>query len=152
MNQTCRAFWDTFLKLNSLPSETLPFEVFYFSDNVESADYLANSTLAGFKAGTASLYWDIEFGNSELPKVGDLSMVTFANGEPACVIETLSIEIVPFEEVNEEFAALEDAVNPSLNDWREFHWREFSERGKSLGKTPNASMPVVCEKFKVIHP
>ena len=149
MNQACREFWEAYVERKTLPPEAMPLEVFHFSDNVEFADYLANSTISGFKTGTASLYWDTEFGDGELPQVGDLSLVTFANGNPACIIETLSIEIVPFEKVSEEFSATEDAMNPSLSDWRESHWKEFSEQCGRLRKIPHESMPVVCERFKV---
>ncbi|MCP4320861.1 MAG: ASCH domain-containing protein [Psychromonas sp.] len=149
MNQACREFWEAYIDRKMMPAEAMPLEVFHFSDNLEFADYLASSTISGFKTGTASLYWDIEFGDGELPQVGALSLVTFANGDPACIIETISIEIVPFEKVSEEFCATEDAKNPSLNDWRECHWKEFSEQCDRLGKTAHESMPVVCERFKV---
>ncbi len=151
MNLNCRTYWQTYLEQQSLPFDTQPFEIFYFSDDVEFADYLANSTISGFKTGTASLYWDIELGNAELPATGDLSLVTFANGNPACIIQTVTTEIVPFNKVSKEFAASEDAMNPSLKEWRTAHWKEFSEQSASLGKIAHESMPIVCERFKVVQ-
>ena len=132
-----------------MPAETSPLEVFYFTDSKEYADELAKATISGQKTGTASLLWDME--STGIPKPGDLSLVTFANDEPACVIETTEINIVPFNEVNPEFAATEGEIDPSLEHWRKCHWREFVDQCYKLNRIPSETMPVISERIKVVY-
>jgi uncharacterized protein YhfF len=106
--------------------------------------------LSGKKRATASLLWTYEKSNKPLPKAGDLSIVTDFAGNPVCIIETQSIEIVPFEEVSEEFAAAEGEGDGSLGYWRAAHGRFFGRECKRLGLEPQARMPVICERFNVV--
>ena len=70
-------------------------------------------------------------------------------GRPACVIETVVVEIVPFEDVSAEFAAGEGEA--SLESWRRAHWAYFGRECARLGREPTPTMPVVCERFKVVY-
>ncbi|MGL6110400.1 MAG: ASCH domain-containing protein [Rubrivivax sp.] len=125
-------------------------EAFYFDDNEPSANELAALVLAGKKRATAGLLWNHESGSRPLPQAGDLSIVTDFSGKPLCVIETQKVEIVPFEEVTEEFAATEGEGDGSLRYWREAHEAFFGRECKRIGQTPDVRMPVVCEQFKVV--
>ncbi len=149
MNEKCKTFWLLFLKSAELPLDTQPLEVFYFSDSKESADELAHATIEGRKTGTAALFWEME--STGIPKKGDLSLVTFSNNEPACVIETTEVNIVPFNEVTQDFASTEGESDLSLDHWRKCHWREFVVQCKRLNHIPSETMPVICERFKVIY-
>ncbi len=151
MNKKCRDFWISFLKQAGLPLEELPLEVFHFTDSKEYADELARAAISGLKTGTAGLLWEIEEYSPGIAKPGDLSIVTYANEEPACVIETEEVNIVPFNEVTAEFTATEGADDPSLEHWRRCHWKEFVVQCDKLNRTPTENMPVICEKFKVVY-
>ena len=72
--------------------------------------------------------------------------------EPLCIIETTHVEIVPYEEVSEAFAAVEGEGDGSLRHWREVHWLYFSRECQRLGKEPSLRMPIICERFKVVYP
>ena len=85
------------------------------------------------------------------PKPGSLSVVTYWDGKPACVIETLAIEVLPFEQVSAEFAAAEGEGDGSLSYWRRVHWDYFGRECARVGRAPSLVMPVVCERFGVIH-
>lgn len=85
-----------------------------------------------------------------MPDAGDLSIMVDGRGLPRAVLETTRVRIVPFSEVDAEHARAEGERDRSLAAWRADHesfWREHSE--DSRGWVPN--MPVVCERFRVIH-
>jgi len=151
MNEECKIFWHTYLQEVGLPTHKDPLEIFCFSENKETADELAKATISGIKTGTASLLWEMEKQGVGIPQNGDLSLVTYGNGKPACVIETINVNIIPFNEVSAEFAATEGETDPSLAYWRKCHWREFAAACEQLGWEANETMPVICEEIKVVY-
>ena len=85
-----------------------------------------------------------------LPKKEDLSIVLDGNGNPLLVIETLIVVILPFNEVSEQFAFEEGEGNRSLAYWRMAHENYF-RRNHFENRAFDETMPVVCERFKVVH-
>jgi len=79
-----------------------------------------------------------------------LSIITDWNGEAQCIIETTNIDIVPYKDVTEEFAAREGEGDKSLEYWKRAHWSFFSREMKEIGKEPTEDMLVVCEEFEVV--
>ena len=126
------------------------YEAFYFDDNEEGALELAQLVLAGTKRGTASLVWTYEHDKKRPPWPGCLSVMTDWNGKPLGIIETTAIEVVPFEEVTAEFAAVEGEGDGSLHYWSEGHWNFFTRECKRLGKEPHRRMLVLCEQFDLV--
>ncbi len=149
MNNECLVFWNTFLEDTSRERALQPYEVFHFADSQDAADALAKATISWRKTGTASLLWDYHDTGMRLPRVGDLSLVTYANETPACIIETTEAQTVPFCDVSASFARTEGEEDPSLANWRACHWREFSALCGKLGRQPREHMPVVCERIAV---
>ena len=107
--------------------------------------------VAGTKRATAGLLWSYEADAKPMPQPGDLSIVEQWSGEPVCIIETVSVAVLPFEEVGAEFAAVEGEGDGSLEYWRAGHWAYFGRECARLGKKPSARMLVVCESFKVVY-
>lgn len=126
-------------------------EAFHFDDNEAGATELAQLVLAGKKRGTASLEWSLAVTGRPRPKAGDLSVVTDWQGQPLCIIETHSVTVMPFDEVGEDFAAVEAEGDGSLRYWREGHWQYFSGECARIGRTPDLRMPVLCERFEVVY-
>lgn len=126
-------------------------EAFHFDDNEASANELAQLVLAGTKRATAALLWSMEAENKPLPKPGDFSVVTDWQGRALCVIETTSVEIVPYDKVTKAFAAIEGEGDGSLTYWREAHWGYFSRQCRRIGKQADLQMPVVCERFDIVY-
>ena len=123
--ESARRFWDAFQA--SVPYDASPrfHEAFHFDDNEPSADALGALVLSG---------------------------LTDWGGTPLCVIETTHVEIVPFDRVDEGFAATEGEGDGTLRYWRDAHWRFFSRECARIGRQPDLSMPVVCERFEVVCP
>jgi uncharacterized protein YhfF/GNAT superfamily N-acetyltransferase len=145
------AFWQRFERACGADMADRYYGTTYFDDNQPSADALAALVLMGKKRATAGLLWEYESEGSGVPKPGDLSIVTNWAGEPQCVIETRSVVVRPFGEVDEDFAATEGEGDGSLAYWREVHWAYFTRACARIGQTPSHDMPVACERFEVIY-
>ena len=145
-----QAFWTSFVARSGDIDEQRFYGAFAFGDSKELANSLAELVMRGVKCATAGSLWAIEARNEALPKPGDLSVVTDGDGRPLCVIETISVEIVPFEDVSAEFAATEGEGDGSLEFWRQAHTGYFTRECARLGRTFSVTMPVACETFKVV--
>jgi uncharacterized protein YhfF len=144
-------FWGAFCAEVGQDCSDRFFEAFHFDDNESDANELATLVLAGVKRATASLVWSFEKDGRSPPKPGALSVVTYWDGVPACVIETLEVEILPFEQVGAEFAASEGEGDGSLAYWRRVHWAYFGRECARVGRKPSLVMPVACERFSVLY-
>ncbi|WP_326909746.1 ASCH domain-containing protein [Sedimentibacter sp. MB31-C6] len=151
--ESVEKMWTNYLEtLGEKPNNTnRTYESWYFCDNKQDADELAELVFNGTKKATASLYLYYSSENEELPKVGDLSIITNWEGEAKCIIRTSNIDIVPFKNVTEEFAATEGEGDKSLEYWKRCHKDYFSREIKELGKEFNEDILVVCEKFEVVY-
>jgi uncharacterized protein YhfF len=150
--KSVQRFWDKFRTSIAYDASPLFYEAFHFDDNERTANALGALVLSGQKRATAGLLWTNQVTNKPLPKIGALSVVTDWHGTPLCVIKSTHVEIVPFDRVSEEFAAIEGEGDKTLRSWREAHWRYFSRECQRIGREPSLYMPVVCEQFKVVYP
>jgi uncharacterized protein YhfF len=146
-----RTFWNAFTKSCTADPTPRFLESFFFDDNERSANQLAALVLAGRKRATAALLWCHEQEFKPLPRPGDLSIVTDFAGAALCVIETSRVDVVPFDEVTEEFASTEGEGDGSLAYWRRAHEAFFGRECKRIGRVPDPRMPVVCERFEVVY-
>ncbi len=146
------SFWNEFAESASGADESRFYESFYFGDSEEMADELAELVLEGKKRATAASRWSFEDEGKRLPVPGDLSIVTNWAGEPLCIIETTGVEIVPFRDVTEEFAATEGEGDGSLGYWRECHRDYFMRECAKSGREFSEEMLIVCERFRVMRP
>lgn len=134
--------------LPALPAEAP--EAWVFGATPTHADGLLALVLAGTKTATASSLWDYEHTGDPLPEAGLLNIILDGQGNPRALLETVSIEIVPFDEVTAEHAFAEGEGDRSLEYWRDAHerfWREHSENPRGF----EPDMPVVCERLRVLH-
>jgi uncharacterized protein YhfF len=125
-------------------------ETWHFCDNEEDANEVGELARKEIKTATCSLLWAYEAENEELPQVGELSLVTNWDGNPLCIIETSQVTIHPFNEVDAQFAYEEGEGDRSLKYWREVHWEAFKRECTTIGREPQESMRLVCERFKLL--
>lgn len=151
-HESVQQFWKSYLEsIGENPENTnKKYSAWYFCDNEQDANELADLVVEGTKRATASLYLGYNSAD-EIPRVGELSIIINWYGVAQCIIETTNIEIVPFKDVTEEFAATEGEGDKSLDYWKRAHWSYFSREMKNIGKTPSEDMLVVCEEFKVVY-
>jgi uncharacterized protein YhfF len=144
-------FWGAFASASGEPDDSRFLEAFVFGDSESLANELAELVLHGFKRATAASLWVLQAEGKRPPKSGDLSIVTNWGGQPLCIIETEAVEIVPFGEVTAEFAAAEGEGDSSLSFWRTAHTEFFTRECGRLGRAFDQTMPVVCERFRVVY-
>ena len=69
-----------------------------------------------------------------------------------CVIQTVEIRHLPFEEVDAQFASDEGEGDQTLEYWRTVHWRYFSREAAELGIDFDERSIVCCERFRLLYP
>ncbi len=127
------------------------YTAWHFCNNKNDADELSELVLLGVKRATASLHILYEYEKEDLPQIGNHSIITDWDGIARCIIKTSKIDIVPFNDVSEEFASIEGEGDKSLEYWRKAHWKFFSEEAEKLGLKADEEMLVVCEEFEVVY-
>ncbi|HEV7281137.1 MAG TPA: ASCH domain-containing protein [Pirellulaceae bacterium] len=136
------------------PSEASGREEAYFvepfGDSAEAADRIAARIVAGDKTATCSSLWEWEHDREPLPTVGRMTVVLDGRRCPKCIIETTEVSILAFDQVDAEFAFEEGAGDRSLTHWRTVHFQFFARSLPHIGRVPTESMPVVCERFRVV--
>ncbi len=118
-----------------------------FGDTPEMADELLELVLRGVKRATTSLHKAFENEDEPLPVVGEESYVKDSQGRARCVLRTTHVEVLPMNEVTEEFARKEGEGDLSLAYWYREHLRFFRNYHKEFVD----SELVVCEEFEVVH-
>jgi len=152
---TVAALWTAY-RASGLPGAAdaagSAYTSWHFGTGGAMADELVELVLVGRKRATAGALWSYEKENEPTPVIGDFSIVTDGSGVARCIIRTIGVAIVPFDEVDEDFAATEGEGDGSLAYWREGHWKYFSAELAAEGLSPTPDMPVVCERFEVVYP
>ena len=149
MESAVLEFWRDYL--DSLPpdlnQEPKPSGVFSFGDSKKLADELAALVRQGIKTATCSALLGYEIDQTPLPQKGDLSIVLDGSGNPVLAIETVSVVVLPFNKVSEQFAFEEGEGDRSIAYWRMAHENYFRRNHFAFDE----KMIVVCEQFKVVH-
>lgn len=152
MNQAATDFWQQYLA--TLPAGT-PAPACSgaeaFGDSPEMADELGELMLSGAKTATCSALWEYEAEGEPLPVQGTCSIVLDGRGQPLCIVCVESVEVRRFRDVDADFARAEGEGDRTLESWRAGH-RAFFERSlAAIGREPTDDMPLVCERFRVVH-
>jgi uncharacterized protein YhfF len=67
-----------------------------------------------------------------------------------CLIETTEVRVVPYDQVDAQFAFEEGEDDRTLESWRREHWKFFSRYLVKLDRQPAMDMPLVCERFRLV--
>lgn len=148
-NKTVNQLWENYQKINrNAPGD---YEAWAFGDSKEMANELAALVLAGKKTATASNYILYELENEPLPYAGLHNIILDGEGKAVAIVETTSVNVVPFDEVTEEHAYLEGEGDRSLKYWRDVHETFFKKELDAVNREFHDKIPVVCERFKVVY-
>lgn len=145
-----KQYWSDFLKETNRDSHTKYFEAFYFGSSEQAATNLLKLVLDGKKTATASGLKQSLLSNAELPKVGDLSIVTDWEGNPACIIETTNVIQMKFQEMTYDICKRE-GEDETLESWQQNHIDFFTVVGKEMGFEFSWDMDIIFEDFEVIY-
>ncbi len=144
-------FWAAFAAAGGPADADRFLEAFAFGDSDALADDLAALVLQGTKRATTASRWSFDVDARPLPQPGSLSIMTDSAGRPLCVIETRSVAVLPFDQVDAAFAAIEGEGDGSLAYWQREHRAYFARECAAAGRTFTDTMPVVCECFEVVY-
>ncbi|WP_026690389.1 ASCH domain-containing protein [Alteribacter aurantiacus] len=145
MNDKVVQFWNEFCLTNNKIGNEYK-DAFQFG---ASADWLASLVVEGKKVATTSGYLFYELENESLPKVGEYNIVLDGQEEPVAVIQTQSVDIVPMNEVTEEFTLAEGEGDYRF--WWEAHESFFTKLLKEYKMEFSPDMLVVCERFENVY-
>jgi uncharacterized protein YhfF len=122
-----------------------------YGDSPALSESLLELIRIGRKRAGTGLLWAYEHDGEHIARVGDIEIAIDHLEQPSIVTRIVSSEVVPFENVTAEYAAIEGEGDGSLEYWRKAHWAFFSRECKRIGRAPAASMPVVCCVFEVLN-
>lgn len=142
--------WHDYYVVSGLRDEPRP-EAGHFCDNQRDADTCVALVLSGKKRATASSLWVYEAAGQRPPSVGDLQIVTDWKGVACCIIRITGTELIAYQDVTAEHAHAEGEGDGSLEAWRRAHWAYYERELAAIGKGPSLEMPIVFERFEVVH-
>jgi uncharacterized protein YhfF len=151
--ESIEAYWKQFLAglpPNS-PYQTKTYVAQGWGDSPEMADELGALIAQGVKTATCSALWEWEAEGNPLPEDGYITIILDGRGEPLGIVETIEISIRKYNEVDADFAREEGEGDLSLKYWRDAHKRYFTRILAKIGKEFSEDMPLVCERFHLIH-
>jgi uncharacterized protein YhfF len=151
IDQSVFKLWDDYTQVHpEFKNDELP-ESWYFHNNKEDADRLAELTVSGKKQASSSLYSLYTIYEMDVPTVGTKRIITNFEGKAMAIIEIKSVAIVPFNEITAEYAALDMGTDITpLEKWKKAHWDFFEEFSKVSGVRPTENMLIFCEKFETV--
>jgi len=145
-------YWSQFVQslppINSPPDSYLEF--FYFGSEPEHGRPVGDLVLSGIKSAGGDILWRRKAAQEPSLQVGSFSIFHDGHEEPMGIIETTSVEIVPFNEVDAEFARAGGEWNGTLENWRSNYWSWIEEECTRLNRDPTPDIPMICERFRLV--
>ena len=114
-------------------------------DSPELASELANLIKTGIKTASCGSFASYQQEESA-PRVGSYNIILDGHNVPVCVIRLVSLQLVRFCDINEEFARKEGEGDLSLEYWKKEHQRFFSSEGHF-----SEDMELIAEEFEVVE-
>ncbi len=145
-----KAYVGALLNAQDPAPELAHFGAFAFGATRRHADELGRLVRSGKKTGTAGLLWSYEAEESTLPSAGSVWIIPDGRGHPLCAIRTITVNTLPYDQVDAEHAAAEGEGDLSLDYWRSVHWKFFSAECAQIAREPSLDMPVVLERFELV--
>lgn len=150
MTTQLQTFWNNFLTTTNRNLNTALPEAWYFCNTEQTANDLLDLVLIGKNTATSSSYISYSINNEQVPKEGDLSIITSFDGTPRCIIKTTSVLLIPFKDITYDICKRE-GEDDSLESWQNSHIAFFTSEGNKEGYTFSKDMLVVFEDFEVIY-
>ncbi|WP_449556705.1 ASCH domain-containing protein [Huaxiibacter chinensis] len=114
-------------------------------DSPELASALADLIKKGIKTASCGSYASYQQEESA-PGMGSYNIILDGHSVPVCVIRLVSIRLVRFCDVTEEFARKEGEGDLSLEYWQREHQRFFTREGHF-----SEDMELIAEEFEVVE-
>ncbi len=143
------SLWNEYKKHTSLDIDesyagSFSFEAKGFGGNERIA-----SVLSGKKRAAFSSYPTYAIDNDMIPVSGELYVLEDNSGNAVCIIEVTGVDIVPFNQVTWDMAALE-GEDENLEAWREKQREYLEEEADIVGFDFTEDLRLVFMTFNVV--
>lgn len=128
-----------------------PVRVDGYGDSAALSMELLALIASGRKRAGTGLLWAYQHDHEPIAQVGDIEIVVDHLHRPALVTRIVSSQVLAFDQVSADYAAIEGEGDGSLAYWRKGHWNFFSRECRRIGREPADDMPVICNVFEVLH-
>lgn len=143
-------YWNKFLtETGRSPDERCSGDL-HFEAKGFVGDELISLVLSGQKTAIFSSYATFAIDQEPLPVSGELYIILDRAENPVCVIETESVNIIPFNEVTWGMAQKE-GEDENLESWREKKREYLEDEGAVLGFDFSMDIKLVYQTFKVVY-
>ncbi|MCL2235593.1 MAG: ASCH domain-containing protein [Defluviitaleaceae bacterium] len=146
MNQQAQKYWNEFWEGKAAPTNVMAEQ--FGMEGTPMADELAHLIAIGRKTATCGAH--ALYKPEEIPTAGLYTVVLDAKDQPICIIRTTSVEVIPMNEVTEEFAAAEGEGDLSYRYWYDCHKEFFKIELAEVGQEFAEDMLLVCERFELV--
>ena len=120
----------------------------HYGTDKQTADRWARFVRDGRIQGAAYCAWAFEFDHTQEPKTDDYSVILDWDGNAVCIVKTVRVETVPFDQVTDGLARLEGSRNTL--EWREEKGAQYKAICARIGLEFSESLPVLFERYEVV--
>lgn len=132
--------------MSDVPAKYKDLPRWAFGDSPHLADELLALVIEGKKTATCCSLKQYQDEKIPMPKPGDRAVILDGAQRPRCVLETVELEVKPFDHIDERFARDEGEGDLSYTYWRSAHVNYFTRQGVF-----SPDMLTVCERFRLVE-
>ena len=143
-------YWNDFIKDTGRDEEDKCAGDLTFEAKGFVGDELISLVLSGKKTAFFTTWATYAIDQEPLPLTGELYVVLDRAENPRCVIETESVNIIPFNEVTWGMA-VKEGEDENLEQWREKKQEYIEDEGAILGFDFTPDIKLVFQTFKVVY-
>lgn len=133
------------VKVEELKTKYPGAAAWQMGDSPELASKLADLIKKGIKTATCGSF-ALYSQDVSAPRVGSYNIILDGQNVPVCVIRLVSLRLVRFCDVTEEFARKEGEGDLSLEYWQKEHQRFFVREGHF-----SEDMELIAEEFELVE-
>ena len=143
-------YWNDFIKDTGRDEEDKCAGDLTFEAKGFVGDELVSLVLSGKKTAFFTTWATYAIDQEPLPLTGKLYVVLDRAENPRCVIETESVNIIPFNEVTWGMA-VKEGEDENHQQWREKKQEYIEDEGAILGFDFTPDIKLVFQTFKVVY-
>ena len=143
-------YWNKFIKETGRSPEDRCAGDLDFEAKGFACDQLVSLVLTEKKTAFFTSWATYAIDREPLPLSGELYVVLDRSGNPRCVIELESVNVIPFNEVTWAMAQKE-GEDENLEQWREKKREYLEDEGHIVGFEFTPDIKLVFQTFKVIY-
>jgi hypothetical protein len=149
-NNRIDQYWNKFIKDTGRKESDRCSGDLIFEAKGFVSDELIALVISGKKNAFFTTWATYTIDGEPLPLSGELYVVLDRANNPRCIIETESVEIVPFNQVTWEMAKLE-GEDQNLEEWHQKKIEYLEDEGAILGFEFTEDIKLVFQRFKVVY-